>query len=142
MKIINIKREVVFSLLAIIIVVMSYLTWASIPTPECSQIKYIESNIEVRNVGGRGYIGLNADRDALKFGGISSGGTAIRSIKISDPKNSLVTVFMEGELTQWTEITPQQFELKDEPQSVFFKVSIPDYTFDGNYTGRVKVCFK
>ena len=142
MKIINIKREVVFSLLAIIIVVMSYLTWASIPVPECSQIQYIESYIEVRNIGGRGYIGLNADRDALKFGGISPGGIALRSIKINDPKNSLVTVFMEGELAQWTEITPQQFELKDEPQSVYFKVSIPDYAFDGNYTGRVKVCFK
>src|SRR3989344_4777620 len=119
---IKVKREVIFFVLIVVIILMSYLTWASLSLPktECLQVKYVESYIDVKSAGGRSFIGLNTDKDALKFGGISSGGTALRSINVRNSEKSEVSVSMEGELAGWTEITPNEFELeKDQSQQVF-----------------------
>ena len=143
MALLKLRKEIIFFVLIAIIIVMSYVNMTLAILPECSQVRYIESSLEVRSTGGKSFIGLNTDQDALKFGGISAGGSVIRSVEVINTKKSQAAVFMEGELAGWVEITPNKLELEEnEPQSVFFKVSVPEYAFDGNYTGRVKFCFK
>src|SRR3989344_8891700 len=113
MAFLKLKKEINFFVLIAVIIVMGYVNITLASLPECSPVSYVESSLEVRSVGGRSFIGLNADKDALKFGGISVGGSVIRSIMVSNTKKSQVTVLMEGELAGWTEINPNKFELEE-----------------------------
>ena len=110
--------------------------------PQCTFIQSIDSSIGVLE-GPRRIIGLNGDRNSLKFGIGSPQAVARRSVYITNSEDAKVTVFMEGDFASWVEITPHEFDLKaNENKEVKFAVHIPDYPENGDYTGKAIFCFK
>ena len=138
----NIFNLILVIVLIVIIIAMLGLMWYNWPD-ECDVLQTINASITVKDIGSRALIGLNADRDALKFGSVSPFTLATRKVIIQHPENARVFVVMAGQLQSWTTVTPSNFTVqKDEIKEVQFDVNVPEEALDGNYTGVVVFCFK
>lgn len=94
-------------------------------------------------VTAEGFVGLNADTDAIHFGIVTLGGGSTRHINLSNSKDYDVFVYVEkddSELSNLVSISPNYFTLKaNEYKSVDVRVSVPEGFEPGNYTGKVSV---
>ena len=140
----NMNKKILVGILLATIAVMilvTYINWSSAP-PICTSREIINSSVTVRAVSGKIYYGLNADRDALKFGAVSPGTEVRRSILAQYSKDAQVTVRMLDDLAPWTIIEPRQFYLPTQTQQqVYFTLLVPGWAKDGNYTGKAEFCF-
>ena len=71
------------------------LMWYNWPD-KCDVIQTINASITVKDIGSRAFIGLNTDRDALKFGSVSPFTLATRKVTVQHTENSRVFVKMVG----------------------------------------------
>lgn len=144
MKYFKINNKIFAGIILVIIAIIIFVTsvnWSSAPS-FCTSREIIDSSVTVRAISGRIYYGLNADRDALKFGAVSPGTEVRRSIFAQYSKDAQVTVRMLGNLAPWTIIEPRQFYLPAQAQhEVYFTLLVPGWAKDGNYTGKAEFCF-
>ncbi len=140
----KINRKILIGILLAAIAVMVfviYANWSSAPS-FCTSREIIDSSVTVQAVSGRIYYGLNADRDALKFGAVSPGTEVRRSIIAQYSKDAMVTVRMLGNIAPWAIIEPRQFYLPAQAQQeVHFTLLVPGWAKNGNYTGKAEFCF-
>lgn len=136
----NWLNDVIVIILIVIIVAMLGLIWHNWPD-ECDDLQTINASITVKDIGSRIMMGLNADKDALKFGVVSPFTLARRKVMVQHSENARVFVIMAGDLQAWTTITPANFTIqKDEIAEVQFDVNVPENAPDGNYTGVAIFC--
>ncbi len=135
------KKFLVYFLIIFIIgmALFSYVQWKQL---QCSTVDMVNASITVR-AGSLRYVGLNADTDSLKFGKVSPGSIARRSIQVQYERDALVTVLVNGTFASWFSINPTEFYLPGtQRREVTFDVAVPDTATDGNYTAGVYFCFK
>ena len=131
--------KILFTFVFLVVIVNVFFIYDG---PNCTSTQSIDTSISVLE-GPRRIVGLNADTDSLKFGTTSPQTVARRSVYVSNEKNARVTVTTEGDFSTWMNITPQEFDLiANEDKEVKFTVRVPDYTENGNYSGKVSFCFK
>ena len=91
----------------------------------------------------RGAFGLNADTNALKFGSLSPGNAATRSIRVYSNQSSWVAIQSKGEAAQWLWVSNESFMInKDKEEEIQFKMQPPPEAPEGNYSGEVVIIFK
>ncbi len=128
-------------ILFMLIVILSFVTYKS--WLECDAADGIDASVRVKTIESKSLLGFNVDKDALKFGVVSPGAWVKRSINVHYKHEADVKVFMEGDLAPWVEIDSSRFSLTpNQTQQVFFELNVPLDAADGNYTGRVRFCFK
>ena len=114
-----------------------------IKIPHCSVIQSINASISVKEIPSRILLGMNTDKDSLKFGVVSPGTEVDRSINAQYARNAFVRVWPIGNIANWMIIEPSQFTLiNKEIRQVMFTVNVPLDAMQGNYTGKVVFCFK
>jgi hypothetical protein len=137
----KISNNKVAIILVCFIVVGGFLIFSN--PKKCDSTDSVEASIIIKEIGGRTMIGLNADTDSLKFGVVSPGIIARRSIFSEYSNSAQVIVTMQGDLNPWTTIDREQFHIDaGGREQVYFNVKVPLGTPDGNYTGRANFCFK
>ncbi len=124
-------------ILVLIILNLALQTYSS----SCTKTDLINTSIQI-DVRERRVIGLNADTDSLKFGIVSPGAIAKRTMKVGYDQEAEVKVAPEGDFVSWFQITPSEFLINNETKEVIFEVLVPENTAIGNYTGKIKFCFK
>lgn len=103
------------------------------------EIKTIEMHVKVDD-----YVGFNLDTDKLYFGTVMPGGSAKRSIKISNHYGYeiKVKIYTGGIISNWVYLNNTKFILQpNETIDVPFTVNVPKDTPYGNYTGKIKIVF-
>ncbi len=136
------RRKTLLAGLVLVIIIMGAVTWYN--WPECSTIRFIDASVTVKTVPSKVLLGFNTDTDSLKFGTVSPGSEVKRTVITHYAQAAQVRITAEGELASWITITPAEFSLAS-PESlpVTVQLNIPDkYVYEGNYTGKVKFCFK
>ncbi len=135
-------KQFLFYFLLLFIVVIGgfiYFEWKQL---QCSTIDAVNASISVQT-GSLRYVGLNADTDSLKFGKVSPGSVARRSIKVQYTQDALVKVLVNGTFASWFSVNPAEFYLPaTQMREVTFDVTTPLTAIDGNYTAKVYFCFK
>ena len=135
----NLIIIVICTAIIISMVILLYRNW---PDP-CDEIQTINASITVEDIGSRIMIGLNADRDSLKFGVVSPYTQAVRKVTLQREKDAAVTITMRGDLNRWTVISPSQFNVTaQEIKEIAFTVDVPENAPDGNYTGVAVFCIR
>lgn len=93
-----------------------------------------------------GFVGLNADTDAIHFGVVTLGGGSRRRINLTNSNDYNVFVYAEkddSELSEIVWIDPNYFFLKaNENRDMTIGVSVPKDFELGNYTGKIMVVKK
>lgn len=139
------KKNMVILTATVVVLVVAVLSanLFFLPRSSCTALQKIDATMTVKIISARAMLGLNADTDALKFGVVSPGITAMRKVKVQHPDDALVRVAMEGELARWTSISPAEFNLSaGETTEVALEVSVPNYALPGNYSGTAVFCIK
>ncbi len=112
------------------------------PLLQCSTIDTVDSSITVKKTE-LPIVGLNTDTGSLKFGVVSPAASVKRNIKVAYTKAAAVNILMEGDLQPWVAINPAQFAIEpNRTITVEFIAGIPADAAEGNYTGKVIVCYK
>lgn len=134
------KKILAFGLVLLIIV----MGWLAIDNwPGCSTTEIMGASIRVKDVAGKGMLGFNTDTDSLKFGVVSPGILAKRSVYVEHSEDADVTIGVKGDLAPWLTVEPLSFHLTtQEQQRVFFNANVPADAADGNYTAKVIFCFR
>lgn len=136
------RREVI--IICLIIVLSTFLVYLARTAPfqGCTAVKTLNSSITV--VGGdRAVIGLNADRDSLKFGTVSALSRAKRVVYFNHSKQAKVEIIMKGDISPWITITPRKFFIPaNEMQEISFVANVPGQVKDGDYSGEVYFCVR
>lgn len=135
------RKGLIYFLLLFIVVVGSfiYFQWKQL---QCSTIDTVNASISVQT-GSLLYVGLNADTDSLKFGKVSPGSMARRSIRAQYTQDALVKVLVDGNFASWFGITPVEFYLPaTQRKEITFDVNVPENAVAGNYTATVYFCFR
>ena len=111
--------------------------------PQCSVMQTINASVEVKAIPSRILLGMNADKDSLKFGVVSPGTEVVRSVNTQYVRNASVRVWPQGSFAEWMSIDQAEFSLASkENRQVMFHVNVPLDATSGNYTGKVVFCFK
>jgi hypothetical protein len=101
-------------------------------------INYVNTTIEVVSFG----MGMNADRDALKFGRVTPGSGGERDLLINSTKDAQVEVIVFGEMAEFLTVDKNNFIIKANTQDkIQFTLEIPEDTIPKNYTGTIQVIF-
>lgn len=109
----------------------------------CTSLIEVNTTITVKDIGSRVLLGLNADQDMLKFGSVSPGTEARRTLYLQHPRAAEVTVTTSGELAPWLNMEPASFTLLPKTQQeIQVYASVPEDAADGDYNGEVLVCIK
>lgn len=138
----NLLNGIIFIVSTAVIIAMLGLIW-QVWSSKCDVLQIINASITVKDIGSRSMIGLNADKDALKFGVVSPYTISLRKVEVQNAKATKVTVVMAGDLASWTTIDPSEFTLPEKKmQEVSFSVNVPEHAPDGNYTGTAVFCFR
>ncbi len=137
-------RQKFFYLLIVVIIVLLVPLIKNWPT-SCTEVKEVPAMVKVKVIPKRNMMGLNTDTDALKFGVLSPGMGAKRSVRIQHGREAEVLATMQGELEGWTLVDPANFTLDAEQgavRQVYFEVIVPLDAAPGNYTGTAVFCLK
>lgn len=131
----NLKR-VIFKLRYVILIVLIIAAILVFNHFSNKLAYYQEMNISYR-VSDK--IGLNLDNDSLKFGSILQGGFAERNVRIVNPFDKRVLVFINAN-DKWVNISLDRFNLNPgESKKLAVRVDVPENAEFGNYTGIFRV---
>jgi hypothetical protein len=98
--------------------------------------RVINTSVEVK----LGVMGLNGDKDALRFGRVAPGNGGSRFINISTKEKALVNIYITGEMAKFLIVDKNSFVMEPGTSlSVPFNIYIPDNATVGNYTGKVTI---
>jgi hypothetical protein len=85
-------------------------------------------------------VGLNADRDGIKFGKVNAGGGGTRFLDINSDEDAIVQVFIAGNMTGMISVEDNNFLIQaGEPYSLPVNLDVPEGTPIGFYNGEVHV---
>lgn len=129
-----------FLLLIFAVVISIFLTYFFYNSFIIEEIITLDMVVKVND-----HFGLNADADAIKFGMIMPGTSGERSITVDNSAAYplRVVILKSGYIADWVKVSENNFILKEnENRQVIFKVSAPENSNYGNYTGKVKIIFK
>lgn len=124
--------------LGIMIGVISY-TLYSVNTYNNKIISYnvLDSYVEVVNYN---VLGLNGDKDAVRFGRITAGNRGVRFINISSKEKAIVSIYVAGEMANFISVEKNNFEMeKGTSLLIPINLDIPSNTSSGNYSGKIYI---
>ena len=109
----------------------------------CDERQSINASVTVKSGSSRALIGLNADTDMLRFGTVSPGTEVKKSFLAGSNFPALVTVSTTSRLQPWLTIEPSLVTLNQrEQQEIFLSLRIPQEAAEGDYSGKIFLCFK
>ncbi|MEA3430526.1 MAG: hypothetical protein U9R08_04600 [Nanoarchaeota archaeon] len=136
----KVKKEKAIIILAIVILVVVAVSYLVYNMLKPDDIQVIDMTIKVGN-----YTGFDVNTSYLIFGTVVPGGYSKRSIKIKniDDKKHNVEIVTEGELSDWTKISNNNFiinngEIKDVDVTIF----IPERSDMRKYDGKLAIIFR
>jgi hypothetical protein len=101
-------------------------------------INYVNTSIEVVSYG----MGINADRDALKFGRVMPGSGGQRELFLNSTREARVEVTVFGEMSDFLTVDKNDFIVQPNKQDkILFTLEIPGNATPKNYTGTIQVIF-
>ena len=100
-------------------------------------LSYRELNTSI-DVGKR--VGINGDRNGLKFGLNSPGGGGTKFIDINSTQRALVNVYISGNISEYLSVEKNSFIIeRGEFVHLAINLELPTNITYGNYTGVVTV---
>jgi len=132
------KRNLVLLLISTILIV-STATLLFYSHYLVREVRYIDAYVTVGDK-----LGINTDKDALRFGIIPEGNRGFRYVNVTHSFDVPVKVRITqyGDLRQWLYVEPNEFVLDPrDSRKITFIATVPEGTPNGNYTGRVKIMF-
>jgi len=85
-------------------------------------------------------MGLNTDKDAVKFGKITAGNSGTRFLNISTKEKAVVSIYVSGEMADYISVERNNFVIEQSSsQLVPITLQIPKETPPGKYTGEIDV---
>lgn len=124
--------------LGILIGVISY-TLYTVKDYNDKTITYniLNTSVEVVNYN---IMGLNGDKDAVRFGKITAGNRGVRYLNISTKEKAIVSIYVSGDMAKFISVDKNNFLVEENfNQLVPIKLKIPSDTPSGNYTGEIYV---
>ena len=101
-------------------------------------INYVNTSIQVVSYG----VGMNGDRDSLKFGKNMPGGGGERHLLVNSTREAKVEVVIYGDMAIFLTVDKNDFIVKPRIQDdILFNLEIPEGTAPENYTGIVQLTF-
>lgn len=95
-------------------------------------------DFHVRN----GVVGLDADTDALHFGGLTPGGSSQRFMNITPARDARLVILFTGNGSSYVFVNPNNVAVnRGTPITVTFTAAVPANMTLGNYTGVAKFYF-
>lgn len=138
----NNNKKIILFLICFLLLLVLVNIFLFVQRNKCTEIKLIETSLEIERAA-RNIIGINADTDSLKLGKVSPLSGVKRSIMINSSYDAGVEVEVESTFSSWFKIEPQTFFIKkNQVVEVMFDVFVPENASTGNYSGKVKFCFK
>jgi hypothetical protein len=87
-----------------------------------------------------GSVGLNGDRDGLKYGKTTAGGGGTRYVDVNTSEDALVQIFISGDMTKFLSVEENNFIMKaGEFRKIPINLEVPNDTSLGFYTGEVHI---
>ena len=124
--------------LGILIGTISY-TLVTIKNYNSKIISYYSIDTYVEVVG-YNVIGLNGDKDALRYGRITAGNRGIRYLNISSNEKAIVSIYVSGEMADFISVENNSFVIEHNPGILVpINLNVPTGTPPGNYSGKVYV---
>jgi hypothetical protein len=85
-------------------------------------------------------MGLNGDKDAVKFGKITAGNSGTRFLNISTTTNANVSIYISGDIAQFISVEKNNFILEQNTTELLpINLDVPKDTPPGNYTGEIRI---
>lgn len=134
------KKYIFYLALLLVVIISSFLTYKFYNYYIIEETFILDMEVKVDD-----HFGLNADTDALKFGRLMPGTSALRSISVGNNATFplKVAILKSGQMKDWVKVSENNFVLKiNESKSIIFEAYAPENLDFGNYSGIVKIIFK
>jgi hypothetical protein len=87
-----------------------------------------------------GSVGLNGDRDGLRYGKITPGNGGSRFVDINTSEDAIVQIFISGDMVGFLSVNENNFLMKSgEFRKIPVNIEIPNETAIGFYEGKVHI---
>jgi hypothetical protein len=87
-----------------------------------------------------GSVGLNGDRDGLKYGKVTAGGGGTRFVDVNTSEDALVQIFISGDMVEFLSVNENNFIMRaGEFRKIPVNLEVPNGTPIGFYTGNVHI---
>ncbi|MBD3204627.1 hypothetical protein GF327_10130 [Candidatus Woesearchaeota archaeon] len=134
------KKNIIILTLVLVILCSVFVSIFFYTNLYIKEVYYLDMDLVVKN-----NIGVNADSDAIHFGGVPPGGKSMRKtiIKNNFSHPVLVSIKTYGDLQDSVSVSDNNFYLaKNSTKIITFLASIKEGTEIGKYFGKAKIEFK
>jgi len=85
-------------------------------------------------------MGLNGDKDAVKFGKITAGNQGTRFLNISTNEKAIVSIYVTGEMANFISVQKNNFTMEQGTSELIpINLDVSKNATPGNYSGKIYV---
>jgi hypothetical protein len=97
--------------------------------------RIINTSVEISTTSG-----LNGDRDGLKYGKTTPGGSGLRYLEFNTTEDVLVNIYISGDMSKFLSVDENNFIMQaNTNKSLPVYLTVPLNTSYGFYEGKIKV---
>lgn len=126
---------IIFIFMGLLIGAISY-TFYKMHNNNVIQYTILDASVEIT----QSTVGLNADKDALKFGKVTVGGGGTRFIILNATEEAIVQIYVSGDMAPYLSVERNDFIIEPgQSEKVPISLNAPLDMALGEYTGKVHV---